>query len=318
MVTILDLISPFDIYRFYFGDFKVNEITTNHLRGDKTPSFIIGNKGGSLHHFDFGDIRWKGDCFEFVQTIFGLNLNDTLRKIDGDFGLGLSGDPVKDYKQIVNQYKQPEELGKRYSLIQVVTKPFTKEELAYWEQYFQTKEDLRANNIYSIKTMFLNRSKFPLSENDLRFGYLYGNGYWKIYAPYMDKRHKWLSNVPLNMAYGLNNLHPNKNTLICKSMKDYLVCRKVYEHVCHVQNESIAAFSKETVDYINDNSALVFYGGDSDDQGKKTSYTITSSFNWKHINPPDRLLSDIKDFSDWAKLEGLEAIKNHFKLKGLI
>lgn len=317
ITAILNLITAYDVYRFYFGDFKVNEITTNHIRGDKTPSFIIGNKGGELHHYDFADDHWRGDCFEFVQTVFGLNFNDALKKIDSDFGLGLSDTPVGDYKQIVGQYKQPEELGKRYSLIQIITRPFTQEELAYWAQYYQTKDDLRANNIYSIKTAFLNKSKFSLSDDTLRFGYLY-DGYWKIYRPYMEKRHKWVSNVPLNLAYGLNNLQPDKNTMICKSLKDYLVCRKVYEHVCHVQNESLAAFSVETVEHIRDNSAFAFYGGDSDIPGKQASYAITEAFGFKHVNPPDRLLPDVKDWADWAKEEGLQVIEDHLKLKGVI
>ncbi len=78
-----------------------------------------------------------------------------LKKIDYDFGLGISGSKIKDYKRIVAQYKQPEKVVKSYSFIQVKTKPFTTEELDYWNQYYQDEDDLRANNIYSIQELFL-------------------------------------------------------------------------------------------------------------------------------------------------------------------
>lgn len=320
--NILAKVSELLIYRHYFGQFELNETTYNHLRGEDTsscPSFIISNRYGHLHHKDFamGD-DWSGNCFKLVQQIHGCSYNEALKIIDRDLGLGILPEHNSGiYRKLKKELKVPDEISKRYSLIQVVTRKFTKEELSYWQEYGQSLEDLKANHIYSIKEMYLNKKRHPLA--DLRFGYLY-DGYWKIYSPYEDKKRKWISNVPLTMTRGLNNLSPDKNTLICKSLKDYMVCRKVYSNVCHVQNESKSAFSEETVKFIKANSKDVFYGGDSDDPGKKASYEITRSFGFKHINPPDNLLCEYnaKDFADWARCEGLDAIEKHFKLKKLI
>jgi hypothetical protein len=185
--------------------------------------------------------------------------------------------------------------------------------------YYQDIQDLRDNHIYSIEKMYLNRKLFPLKENELRFGYLFSGSYWKIYRPTASKKDKWISNVPITTAYGLNNLSREKNTLICKSLKDYLLCKKVYSNVCGIQNESLSSISKETSEYISKNSKEVFYGGDSDAPGKQASYVITKAFGWKHINPPDYLLNDCcKDWADWGKLKGLEAVKQHFIEKKLI
>jgi hypothetical protein len=162
----------------------------------------------------------------------------------------------------------------------------------------------------------LNKQLFSLKDNELRFGYFY-DGFWKIYFPNKEKRGKWLSNVPLNTTYGLKNLNNEHNSLICKSLKDYMVCKKIYPNVCHVQNESLAAFSNETVDFINKNSKDVFYGGDSDRPGKDASFAITRAFGFKHINPPDNLLPEIKDFADWSKEKGLQELENHFVKKRL-
>ena len=88
--------------------------------------------------------------------------------------------------------------------------------------------------------------------------------------------------------------------------------------MCHVQNESLAAFSHETVTYLKEHSKEVYYGGDSDSPGKQASYAITQAFGFKHINPPDELLKEgIKDFADWARYKGLEEVENHFVKKGL-
>lgn len=320
--SILNLISEYDIFNFYINErgWRIGQAMISPLRNENSPSFIVGNAGGFLHFLDFGTGK-KGDCFEFVKEKFHMSsLDDVLKMIDRDFGLGIaSNHNVGAYKVITSEYKQPESLGKRYSVIQCVTRKFTKEELKYWEEYYQTEEDLYANKIYSIKEFYLNKRRFPLGLNEIRFGYYYpeANGTWKIYRPFAPKKGKWISNVPLITVTGLENLCLGHNTLITKSKKDYMVCRKIYPYTCHVQNESIFAFSDETVEYINTHSKGVYYNGDSDEAGKAASYIITEAYKWKHINSPDRLLPEVNDFAGWAKKEGLGKLELHFKEKGL-
>ena len=319
--TILSKISAFDIFKFYMPerDWRLNTVTYSPFRNENHPSFVIGNKYGEISFIDFAETSLRGDCFYFVKCLFNLStMNDVLVKIDSDFGLGISSkENINKYKEIVKQYKQPEESIKRYSLIQVKTKKFTKQELEYWNSYHIDIEDLRKENVYSVDKVYLNKQLFYTNPHELTFGYLY-DGHWKIYRPYStNKRDKWLSNVPLTTVKGLANLRPNKNTLICKSLKDYMVCKKVYPYVCHIQNESTAALSDEIVEFIRNNSKEVFYGGDSDEPGKKASFDITQSFGFRHINPPDDLLPDIKDFADWGKEKGLRELESHFIKKRL-
>jgi len=323
--AILRRISEYDIFRYYMPNtqWKPNDATISPFprsdgRIENNPSFVIGNKHGNLSFIDFTDTSLRGDCFTFVKLLLHIpTLDEVLKTIDRDFGLGISTGQVGNYKKIVGQYQQPEDLGKRYSLVQVSTRQFTHNELAYWNLYYQDIEDLRANHIYSIKELYLNKKRFPLNDNELRFGYLY-DGYWKIYRPFADKRSKWVpNNVPLNMMRGLDNLNKEYNSLILDSLKDYMVCRKIYEYVAHSQNESLAAFSHENIAYIKENSKEVFYGGDSDAPGKQASYAITSAFGFKHINPPDNLLPSVKDWAGWGKDRGLKELENHFIKKGL-
>jgi len=317
--TILRFVTSFDIFHFYMPKkWKLNQATNSPLHRDENPSFLIGNRNGDISFIDFS-MNVHGNCFDFVKLLHNCSYNDALKIIDKDFGLGICGDTnTGAYKRITTEYKQPEEdMEKHSTMIQVITRKFTKEELSYWAGYHQSLQDLRDNNIYSIDKVFLNRKRYYLKDTDLRFGYLYEERYWKIYRPTVPKKKKWLSNVPLSLAGGLENLNKEHNTLITKSLKDQIVCRKIYSHVCHVQNESLAAFSFDTIENIRANSKEVFYGGDSDAPGKSASHVITDTLHWKHINPPDRLLPDIKDWSDWARLEGLSAVEDHFKTKKL-
>lgn len=317
--AVLQRVSEYDIYRHFYGDFKVNEVMCNRFRDDTSPSFIIGARNGRLTHYDFGNSYWRGGCFNFVEQMYNCSFNEALHIIDKEMHLNIYSKSDVNYTPYPRSYeKQPEELlGKRYSLIQVVTRKFTKSELEYWSSYHQSIEDLRNNHVYSIQHFYLNKKRFSL--DDVRFGYLYEGQWWKLYQPFSDKRKKWISNVPLKIMYGLSNLNKEQNTLVTKSMKDYLVCRKVFPNVCHVQNESLFAFSEENVNYIKENSKEVFIGFDSDVAGKQASHLITSTFGWKHINIPDTLLSEgCKDFADWAKCKGLDELKTHFINKKLI
>jgi hypothetical protein len=268
---------------------------------------------------DFTDADKSGDCFALVQKLHGCTYNEALRIVDKTFGLGICDTSnLGEYKKIVSVYKQPEECKEHHSImIQMITRKFTKEELVYWEKYHVDAQELRDNHIYSIEKMFLNRKRFSLKDTELRFGYLYHGRWWKLYRPNNSKKTKWLSNVPLSLAGGLENLDKEHNTLIVDSMKDYLVCKKIYSNVVLVQNESISAFSQKTVDCINSNSKEIFVGFDSDSAGKFASLLVTSMFGWKHINTPDNLLPEVKDWSDWVKVAGIEIVRNHFVTKGL-
>jgi hypothetical protein len=323
IAAILSKISEYDIFRYYMPDhtWRLNQVTYSPFRKENNPSFVIGNKLGYLSFIDFADTNLRGDCFNFVQALFNLReTGDVLRLIDKDFNLGfISGVQSDDYKKITTEYKQPEDIGKRYSLIQAITRKFTKEELAYWAEYGQSIDDLRANNVYSIKTIFLNKSKFPLKETELRFGYLYGTS-WKIYRPFSDKKTKWMpNNVPITAMDGLEDIKNCKVAFINKSKKDYMVMKKVFACCCAVQNEGIGCFSHENLEYLKANSDRQILSFDSDMTGVKNSQQITDMFGFDYTNVPRKYLSEgIKDWADLAKAHGLKAIEDYLKEKELI
>jgi hypothetical protein len=319
--AILDKISDYDIFRMYMPDksWKLNQVTYSPFRKENNPSFLIGNRKGYISFIDFADTSLRGDCFTFVKLLYGFNnLYDALRMIDKDFGLGIIGAPTEEYKKIVAEYKQPE-ITKRNSLIQVVTRKFTNNELEYWNSYHQSVDDLRANNVYAIKKVFLNKQLFYTKETEMVFGYLY-DGHWKIYRPYGDKKNKWVpNNVPITAMDGKEDIINCETAFINKSKKDYMVMKKVFPCSCAVQNEGLGCFSPENVEYLKANSDSQILSFDSDVIGVQNSQQITKLFDFGYANVPRKYLKEgIKDWADLARTHGMDAIKDYLIKKGLL
>jgi hypothetical protein len=321
--AVLSRISEYDIFRYYMPhqDWRINRVTYSPFRHENNPSFMIGNKLGYLMFIDYTDTSKRGDCFNFVQMLHNLSsVSDTLKMIDRDFGLGFStGVMTGEYKKIISEYKQPD-IEKRYSLIQVKTRKFTNRELDYWAEYHQDIQDLRDNNIYSIKELYLNKQRFPLGENELRFGYLYEGQYWKIYRPLADKKHKWMpNNVPITAMDGKENIKNCSVAFINKSKKDFMVMKKLFPCSCAVQNEGLGCFSHENVEYLKANSDRQILSFDADDVGVQNSKQITQMFDFEYTNVPRQYLAEgIKDWADLAKVHGLKVIEDYLKSKNLL
>jgi DNA primase len=98
-----------------------------------------------------------------------------------------------------------------------------------------------------------------------------------------------------------------------------MVMKKIYPYSCAVQNEGIACFSKENVDYLKANSDVQILSFDSDVTGVQNSQQITKLFDFEYLNVPRTYLSEgIKDWADLAKTHGLDAIENYLTEKGLL
>jgi hypothetical protein len=319
--AILQRLSDYDIYHFFMGHraWKINQVTHSVFHRDDSPSFLIGNKNGYLYHVDFSSGQ-RGGCFDFVMQLYNISLHEALLLIDQQFGLGILPEhDTGEYKRIKAEYKQPEEIGKRYSVIQVITRKFTNEELKYWSDYYQDIQDLRDNHVYSISKVFLNRKLFPLKETELRFGYLY-DSCWKIYRPHGTKKEKWVpNNVQISTIEGKENITNCDTLFINKSKKDLMIMKKVFKCSCAVQNESIACFSEENVKFFKDNSKRQILSFDSDIVGVANSQQITKLFDFDYCNVPRQYLSEgIKDWADLGKAYNLQLIEDILKEKQIL
>lgn len=311
--SILQRITEYDIFKYYMPhQWKIGKASLSPFRVEKNPSFVISNRMGKLKFLDFSDSSFRGDCFDLVKMMYSLNsLDEILKMVDKDFSLGISkGDDTQEYKKITTKYAQPEELGKRYALVQCLTRAFTGEELAYWNEFHQDISDLNREHVYSIDKVYLNRKLFSLKPTELRFGYFY-DGHWKIYRPFADKKNKWVpNNVPITAMDGDKDIIGVKNAFINKSKKDYMVIKKVYPHTCAVQQEGDACFSPDNVAYLKENSEIQTLSFDSDVPGVRNSLQITQKHGFEYCNVPKLYLREkIKDWAELAKIYGLGTVQ---------
>lgn len=314
---ILDKLSEYEIYRFYLGhDFKIGRVFHSPFRKDSNPSFSVSvTKAKRLAHTDFGDSSKKGGCVDFVMQMHpGFSYSDALSRIANDFNLSKSLRVNK-----IESISLLEE--KRETLIQVITKKFDTADLAYWNLYGITGKELKQNDVYSVRRLFINRERIPFSPTELVFGYLFDDK-WKIYRPLAEKKDKWLSNVPNTYINGLHKITNGcKNVVITKAKKDEMVLSKFLPYVLSVQNESEMSISKSNITMLTERCGSIFLNFDSDEVGVQAcKYYNQFGFKWvncpKGYKKPDN--TAIKDFADLARYHGLDIVINHFKQKGII
>ena len=279
--AIFQKISSYDVLHMYVPNAKLKDIICSPLRVDKHPSWSIFAIDNEILYKDWATGE-SGDCIRLVEKMFNLDYHKALKKIAGDFFL-LNN--TEEYKKIITGYSKPILTPKLYCLIQCGTKRYTAKDKAYWEQCTITPEECKRENIYSLKedSIYVNRQRIAVTKGELAFGYYKEQGQqWKLLFPEKEKKQKWKTNIPLCTAMHLENLSKDHNSIILKSLKDYIIIQRLYPYCAYIQNESLAACPEEVAKYITDNSKKVYYSGDSDIPGKAASYKITGKYNWLH------------------------------------
>lgn len=317
--SVLERTSEYDIYRYYLGgDFALGRAICSPFREDKRPSFSVEiNKKGNLKHFDYGHNEYSGGCIDFVMQLFNTSYNQALRKIDSDLNLGISsglGKVLPDrIERVGPKVRTP-------SFFQVTVKAFTQGDLDYWRNYGITEQELKDNQVYSVKKLVIDKKVYPLGKVSPTFGYYYG-GKWKIYRP-LSTTDKWLSNVPGDRMSGLERVRKGCDTVIVtKSKKDEILLSKLLPFVCSVQAENNISINSTNISFLNSTCNRVLLNFDSDKVGVRASKHYNQfGFGWincpvGYTDPSGRM---IKDFSDMARYYGLEEVRKYFKSKGII
>jgi hypothetical protein len=315
--SLLERTTEYDIYRYYIGhEFEIGSVMKAPYRKDDSPSFFIGSRGQFLHHTDLGRPMIKGNCVQYVMQTCNLNYNDALRAIDRDLGLGISSGETYIKKAYIDQI--PKIIEPRETLIQVRVKKFDLTELAYWNQFHLDLADLKAENVFSVKELTINKVKQPIKSTELVFGYLYDDK-WKIYWPLNAKESRWRTNVPLERMDGISELAGCNTALIVKSKKDKMVAKKfVTPCVAATQNESTGAISKQNIEFLQKNVNQTYIIFDSDKAGVENSIYY-NQFGFEYWNVPQKYAPEgIKDLAELVHKHGpdrlVEEITKKIKL----
>lgn len=322
--AILSKIDDYNIIRFYLGqDFDFKKKFSSPFRKDRTPNFcFFSGYNGTIFFKDFATNK-RGDCFEFVQELFGINFYEALIKIDEDFGLGIkSHSPV--FKIQVS--KRPDSIHKQSKTIQIIPRDFTPEDLEYWEKYHINKEELERKRVYSIQKLYINKQFVPNPRKELRFAYLFDT-YLKIYAP-LSKEFKWISSCPNDFISGFDDIkyriytgQQDSKLIISKSVKDELVLSKFFKDVCSTQNESSSSINEDNMSWIlrGYEPKNIYISYDNDEAGIEASKYYTQGYGFNYVNVPKIFRREgIKDWSDLVMHKGLDTMENYLKIKKLI
>lgn len=325
---IFEKVSQEQIFRFYYPyKFTLNQRCLSCFQKENNPSMIIGTKSQS------GDVVFKcfnsshkGDCINFVMQMFNLDYLDSLEKIAEDFGLKESSN-IK-YEQIIKELPKTTIIKqKKAPDIVVSTRSFNSDELNYWNDYYQDISDLKRENIYVPKKIWINKNPIYLKVSELTFCYYYPeNDKWKIYKPRASKEKKWFTNQSFQHIENLDKIQGCKIGIATKSRKDSLILKKALGIDCVVvtQAEDFNCWTPETVEKFKKGCKIPYCSADNDLKGNAYSWSMTNNYQFKHVNVPYNI-PDLRKpgsfCSDWADLArdyGIEHVYNHFVKKSII
>ena len=297
---ILELTTEYDIFEFYIGSkFPISRKFKSPLRGDSDPSFsiFVSKKERRLLFKDFGTGD-SGDCFKFVQLLFGISYNEALSKIIKDV-INKNITSSEKGKTVEYKYKPSQ------SKIEIKVREFNDSDLKYWNEYGISLPTLNKYNVHATSAVWVN-DVLKLTETDSNpiYSYVIFDKF-KIYSPF-NKKLKWLSNTTSYDIQGYQQLtEENDLLIITKSLKDVMCLHELgYNSIaCPSENVLIPSIIFENLK-SRFNRVIVFY--DNDKSGIEGASKISKAYDLESIIIPD---VEYKDISDFVKSKGTNEAK---------
>lgn len=316
---ILDNVRDSEIFFLYFGPFKMGDIYLSKFRKDNRPSCgFYFSTSGKLIYNDFGNGD-KLDCFAFVQKLYNLTFTETVNKIAEDFGL-IKGkkNPISD--KVRNELLKLGVQLKKDTIISWRKEKWNDINLAYWQEYHITKEELEREKVYPIKFLRVNGILIPNINNEPRYALTVkskkkGERLTKIYSPLStDPRGKWINNIPLDHPFGLESFKITDKIIVTKSVKDLIILKKFLPSVIGTQNESRFSLSQRILKNINFYFDEKYVAFDNDLTGLKGMTELRDIGFTPVYVPLDFNKQGIKDWADLAKEHGLSMVKYNLQM----
>lgn len=248
---ILNLISDYQIFKFYVPDLKVGKALNSPLRKDLVPSFSIfySDKYQKLLFYDQVTLE-KGDCFIFVMKLFNLSYYNALCKVCQDFNLELPYEKVKGLKRITQAIPKNIDYTKTLKIsIGIKGIPFTNKDVNWWKSGGVSESSLKRFNVFNCSHIFItyngNRPWIIPVDNYSNPSYAYLENKdkkpsYKVYSPF-NKEHKFI-NAHQHDVWDAWDLLPKNgdNLIITKSRKDVI-------SISEVQNIPSVSLQSETI-----------------------------------------------------------------------
>lgn len=317
---VLKHITDQQIFQSYIPNIKFNQPMRSPLgERDDNPSFsVFWSFKYQKYLFKEHRYGWFGDCFDFVQRLYGFTSNtDALMQVCLDFGLDQYY--IKGYlkKGVVNIPPKLKVQNKRRAgkcNIRFTVRKWQDYDIEYWKQYGITKQWLDIAGIYPIKYFFINSATVIADKH----AYVYvenkdGVKTYKIYQPYSEIN-KWTSNNN-NSVWELWSMMPPSHDIlvITKSRKDALSIMST----CNIPSISLQAEGtipkKHIISELKQRFKNIYllYDNDFDktkNYGRDYGRRLSDLFDIPQIELPEKYES--KDFSDLVKAKDSKFAKS--------
>lgn len=318
---ILAKVSQEEIFRYYVGDCVDEKRFCSILRKDNNPSCsLYYSKTNILTYKDFATGE-SLDCFGLVKELFGLNLQEAIKKIASDFGL-FKGEYEAN---IIKANSSKIEHAKKKVLIHFQKKPFTQEDLEYWNSYGITETTLNFFDVHSVKTFWINRTKAPLKKNDLCFVYYFPKTtHCKIYKPLAPKKEKWKSNITNEadiQGYYQMDIKTTKPELLIltSSLKEVMLLHEFGIKAMAIHGEN-SHFNPKFIEHLRRHCKRIYSLYDIDAAGFASMEKLKQDFGIQPIIMPnfeciDKKIKDLTDSYRYCNkekvVEFIQSIKNY-------
>lgn len=217
-------VSESQIAGFYLGVSKIPCVIKSPLRQDNHPSMsIYSPDGGKVSYFDFAT-KEKGRLYGLLSKMWNLSYEDTLKKINNDMILMKNDVSIEKSKNIISVSNK----NKSETDIQCKVREWKDYDLAYWNGYGISKEQLIYANVYPVsKIIRLDGNKRTVFNAD-KYAYAYieykdNKTTMKIYQPFNQEGFKWTNKHDKSVISLWTKIPDNGDIVcICSSMKDAL------------------------------------------------------------------------------------------------
>lgn len=301
---IYSCVTELDLFKYYVSPFKqINRVFRSELRQDRNPSAAVKiSKSGRATYVDFS-LDKSYTPIDYVMEKYGLSYSQACRRIADDFNIYSSGKTL-DSKSKAKIINHPSNLHPKLNTsIKIVSKPFSRQGLAYWKQYGITKNLLELFNVKELSCYFVNNKiVYP---KQVTFAYDFGDYKYKILSPY-NENFKWISNTGINIIQGYHQIAKRGNLLfITKSYKDVIALRSIGAYAIAPQSETVP-LNPKLIAYLKKRWKTIIIYYDNDPAGIESAKVIAEEFDLKYIHHP---LKESKDPSDYIKDHGVDKYK---------
>lgn len=261
---ILSRISEFHVFKRYAPKFEPGILFYGDVgrsgKREKSPSARITFINNRWRYYDFG-IGNPLSCWDYLMVKFSITYEESLEKVDQDFGIGFSFANNIQYSNTEYNYDKiivPRETERKRSVIRIKKSIITQLDLDFWNKNAWTINMLHSAKIRAINAFYLTDNNGELirfnTKNELAYSYDYyvdkeGIFQRKIYRPNREFG-KWYSNVDKSTVQGWDLLpKTGKLCFIAPSLKDCGPHWRINKYPNAIASNNEGSFIPEKVFY---------------------------------------------------------------------